>query len=168
DTFKLDNSGGTASLTGTIDGGLGANTLDYSAFSGAVAVTLASASSGSAQNTGGFSNIQTLKGNGASTTLTGSGTDSTFTINAANAGTVNDGVGSFAFNTVNNLAGGAGADTFKLDNSGGTASLTGTIDGGLGANTLDYSAFSGAVAVTLASASSGSAQNTGGFSNIQT
>src|SRR4029079_18887974 len=91
DTFKLDNSGATASLTGTIDGGLGANTLDYSAFSGAVAVGLATMSSGSAQGvTGGFSNIQSLVGNdattSATTTLTGPNSGATFTLSGANSG----------------------------------------------------------------------------------
>src|SRR4029079_12101016 len=126
DTFKLDNSGATASLSGAIDGGLGANTLDYSAYTGTVAVGLATMSSGSAQGvTGGFSNIQSLVGNdattSATTTLTGTSTGSTYTVNAANAGVVNDGTNTFSFSATGNLTGGTGADTFKLDNSGATA-----------------------------------------------
>src|ERR1051325_4522822 len=176
DTFALVNDTTTThgALSGAIDGGATAsNTLDYSGTSGAVAVTLASASSGSASHvTGGVSNIQTLVGNdgttGTSTTLTGTNTGTTYTVNQANAGTV----GAFAFSGVGNLTGGTGADTFALVNDTTTThgELSGAIDGGATAsNALAYSATGGAVAVTLASASSGSASHvTGGFSNIQT
>src|SRR6185369_6347894 len=161
-------------LSGAIDGGAtGLNTLDYTGTSGTVAVTLASASSGSATNvTGGFTNIQSLVGNdgtsGTNTTLTGTNGASTYTINQANAGDVN---GTFTFSGVGNLTGGTGADTFQLvnDASATHGALSGAIDGGAtGLNTLDYTGTSGTVAVTLASASSGSATNvTGGFTNIQ-
>jgi len=114
--------------------------------------------------TGGFSNIQALTGNdsgaSANTTLTGTDTGSTYTINAANGGDVNDGVAR------SRQRGGqsdwcTGADTFQLVNDGATTfgALSGAIDGGATAsNTLDYSGTMHGGG-GLASASTGTATN---------
>ena len=174
--------GGTGTLnmsgTGAVTGAISAATLDYTGYTGnggIVAVGLSGSNAGTATAiSGGFTGVSTLAGNdgtatGTNTTLTGLAAGSIFTINAPNAGTVsaNPAAGTFAFNHVGNLTGGAGADTFNV--TGATGALSGAINGGTGANTLNYTGFTPAVAVGLATVSSGSATNvTGGFSNIQT
>jgi hypothetical protein len=167
DTFKLASGG---SIVGTISGGghTTKDTLDLSAKAGAVAINLSGTGT---TGVGAVSGVNDYVGNdgtaGTNTTLTGTNAGSTYTIDQANAGNVD---GAITFSGVGKLTGGTGADTFKLVNDGTTThgALSGAIDGGAtAANTLDYSGTSGAVAVTLASASSGSATNTGGFTNIQ-
>ena len=163
------------SLAGAIDGGLGVNSLDLSA-RGTADFGLASASSGTASGvTGGYSNVTTLIGNPAKTTLTGTNTGSTFTVNGANSGTVFDGVGTTTFSGVKNLTGGTGADSFVVTPIG---SLAGTIDGGaVGANSLTATAgaaenltlsnaqLARSVAGNIALANIGSATLTGGAGN---
>ncbi len=61
-------------------------------------------------------------------------TANTWVVNGANAGTVTGLTGSFT--GVENLIGGTGADTFRIDPSG---SLSGNIDGNTGTDLLDYS-----------------------------
>ena len=69
--------------------------------------------------------------------------DTTWNVTGLNAGTA----GPVSFNTVENLAGGGGGDTFAF--AAGKA-VTGTINGGTGADRLDYSAFTAAVRVNRA------------------
>ena len=162
DTFVVAAAG---SLSGTLDGGGGAgiDTLDLSAL-GVANFNL----SGSASGIGaGFLNIGTLIGNGATSTLTGTNTGSTYAVAGANSGTVNNGVATTSFSGVVNLTGGTGADVFQVGNAG---SLSGTIAGGGGAgvNTLDLSARA-AASFALANASSGNASGiSGGYSAITT
>ncbi len=163
DTFVVAAAG---SLSGTLDGGGGAgiDTLDLSAL-GVANFNL----SGSASGIGaGFLNIGTLIGNGATSTLTGTNTGSTYAVAGANSGTVNNGVATTSFSGVVNLTGGTGADVFfQVGNAG---SLSGTIAGGGGAgvNTLDLSARA-AASFALANASSGNANGiSGGYSSAIT
>ena len=86
-----------------------------------------------------------LDGVGGNDTLTGSDTGGTFTVTAANAGTRGPNV---SFVNIGNLVGGAGDDTFAFANG---ATLTGTVDGGKGTNTLDYSQSPVGVSVNLGS-----------------
>jgi hypothetical protein len=154
DNFHFANG---AAVTGIIDGGSsgGVNTLDYSAFTTGATVNLAT---GAATGTGGFRNIGNLVGSSAATdTLTGANVSNTWTITGANAGTLN----AFTFSAVENLVGGAATDTFKFTAAG---SVAGKVNGGVGANTLDYSGNGGrAIEVNL---QTGAATATGGFSNI--
>jgi hypothetical protein len=202
DTFKFSNGKG---VTGTINGGAGTDTLNYSAYSTGVTVNLGA---GTATGTGGVSAIENVTGSpsndsitgssgnnvlsgdggndvlnggsggndtfilastqGSSTTVTGNSTGdtldganiaNTWTLTGVGAGTVNG----IAFTGINNLVGGANTDTFKF-NSGG--SVSGTINGGGGSNTLDYSNH-GATAITV-NLQTHTATATGGFSNIGT
>jgi hypothetical protein len=102
--------------------------------------------------------------NGGSVSLIGSDAFNTWEITGQNAGTLNSSQ-SFAtltFSNVQNLTGGTGADTFVFADGAG---VDGTIDGGGGTNTLDYSAYSSSVIVDL---QTGSATGVGGdIANIQ-
>jgi hypothetical protein len=84
----------------------------------------------------------TFNGGGGANTLAGPDVASTFNITSLNAGTV----GNVIFGSTQDLVGGAGNDTFAFTNGG---SLAGSIDGGGGSNTLDYSGYTGDVTVNL-------------------
>jgi hypothetical protein len=100
----------------------------------------------------------TIQGGSGINTLNGPDSANTWQITGANAGAL-DGV--VAFTSIQNLIGGSGNDVFAF-NTGG--SLAGTLDGGGGTNTLDYSAYLGDVTVNLQlGAATGVA---GGISNI--
>jgi hypothetical protein len=153
DTFKFLKGAG---VTGAIDGGGGADALDYSAYTTPVTVNLAT---GQATGIGGsFANITKVIGGAASNTLIGPNTTSTWTITAANAGTV----GNVSFDKIANLTGGTGLDVFVFGNGAG---ITGAINGNGGGDWLDYSAYTTAVTVNLAT---GTATGVGGgVTNIQ-
>jgi hypothetical protein len=154
ETFKFASGG---SLSGKVNGGGGANTLDYSGDGGiAATVDLATAT---ATKTGGFANIQSFIGSSSSADqLIGPNSATTWTLTGANAGTV----GSFSFSAIEDLTGGTGNDTFAFASGG---SVSGKIRGGSGTNTLNYSGDGGAAA--MVNLASGTATRTGGFSNIQ-
>ncbi|HSC96389.1 MAG TPA: LEPR-XLL domain-containing protein, partial [Burkholderiales bacterium] len=140
DTFQFDDG---ADFGGTVDGGAGIDSLDYSASSSAVTVDLAA---GTATALLGFTNIEDLKGGTAADALKGPAADSTWTVRGANAGDVNG----LIFNGFENLEGAAdNRDTFVFEDGG---SLSGLIDGGAagfdtlvvnftGVNTLVYDAY---------------------------
>jgi hypothetical protein len=153
DTFVFANG---ATLGGTIAGGGGTNTLDYSAYTSSSPVTVNLATS-EATGTGGYSGIQSIIGGQGSDTLVGPASDTTWNI----AGTSAENVAGMAFTSFENLTGGAGADTFVFSNS---ASITGSISGGGGANTLNYAAYTAPVTVKP---TAGTATGTGGFSGVQ-
>lgn len=101
----------------------------------------------------------TVTGGTRSNTLVGPDQDNTWTITGANRGNLN---GNIAFSGMQNLIGGAGADSFVIETSG---RLTGKIDGGAGSNTLDYSVAIANVTVNLQTSK---ATGVGGtFANIQ-
>ena len=184
-------------LTGTIEGGGGTNTLDYSVYGQAIGYHL---STGAAYSVaGGALNIQTLIGSPSGTTLYGPNTTSTWTMTGTGAGNLN---GTFTFSGVTGLRGGTGTNTLigsagtnswvLTSNDAGTLNgtltftnmanltggsgnnsfqiqpngyLTGTIEGGGGTNTLDYSVYGQAIGYHL---STGAAYSVaGGASNIQ-
>ncbi|MEQ9001049.1 MAG: hypothetical protein RID53_31680 [Coleofasciculus sp. B1-GNL1-01] len=124
DTFAFTNN---ATLSGTIDGGGGTDTLDYSSNPTPVTVNLAAI---------GGENIEAAIGN----------TGSTFNwaITNSNSGTIND---TLNFNTFSNLTGGNNDDTFSFNDG---VTFTGTVDGGAGTDTLDYSAYTSPLTVNLA------------------
>jgi Ca2+-binding RTX toxin-like protein len=134
-------------VSGSIDGGGGANRLDYSVDGGqASTVNLAT---GSATRVGSgaalrVANIGTLVGSSAGTdTVIGADAVNRWLITGANTGYV----GTFRFAGVENLTGGSSADTFRFYPAG---SLSGNLDGGSDVNWLDYSLFSTGVTVNLA------------------
>ena len=75
-----------------------------------------------------------IGGSGADTLL-GTDDDNTWTLTGIDAGIV----AGVDFPSIENLTGGAGADTFVVTEGAG---LTGLLDGGGGVNSLDYSGFS--------------------------
>src|SRR5579883_1118692 len=158
DTFTIDNN---SSVSGLINGGGGTDTLNYSADKNSVVVNL---QTGSASSTGGIAGISTLVGNNSNTTLVGANAANTWMITGANTGNVN---GALQFSGVTNLTGGTGSDTFTPSGSG---SLSGTVDGGAGANTLDFSLYGKGVTVNLATGAAPGLNGglSGGFAHIQT
>jgi Ca2+-binding RTX toxin-like protein len=151
DTFKF--AGVSPAISGTVTGGGGKSTLDYSLYTGGpISVNLATSQSSLVNGgaAGGFSGITSLVGNAnAGNTLTAANTTNAWRITGPNAGKVN----TFSFSAIGNLVGGTANDTFAFEGGGSLAnggSLTGTIDGGGGTNTLDYSGYSGNVIVDLA------------------
>lgn len=162
DTFKFSGSG---SISGTIVGGGGTNTLDYSGLTGPVTVNLQTLSAPLVDGgaAGGFTNIQAFTGSKSSAdTLIGADTTNLWTITTPNAGKV----GADSFKSFENLIGGSGVDTFKFM---GTGSISGKLDGGAAplhqGNWLDYSALSTAVTVNLQTGAATGAL--GGVKNIQ-
>jgi Ca2+-binding RTX toxin-like protein len=137
DVLNLNDQGGTTGQTYTLGSGSlqrpGAATITYSG----VEKVILNAGSGS-------------------DTLVGPNTASTWTIMGTNAGRV----GLLTFTGIENLTGGGGADTFKFHRG---QKITGTINGGGGTNTLDYSLYTTSVVVNLVS---GTATATGGISAI--
>jgi hypothetical protein len=142
------------SVSGNINGGGGTNTLDYSALAGPVTVNFFT---GTASDIGGtFAGITKAIGS-QSNQDTIIGPDAAWTISGANSGTVND----ITFSSFENLTGSSGADTFTFLPGG---SISGNLDGGAGANTLDFSNLAGPITVNLQALT---APGIGGtFSNI--
>ncbi|NOQ17053.1 MAG: LEPR-XLL domain-containing protein, partial [Methyloprofundus sp.] len=114
DTFNFSADG---SISGTIDGGAGNNTLDYSAMNAGVAIDL---------NT--RTHINELVGSTGNDSLQAADSDNSWILDGLDIGTVNG----LRYTGVENLKGGEGADTFELN--GGVSS--GLIDGGLGLDNL--------------------------------
>jgi Ca2+-binding RTX toxin-like protein len=92
DRFAFSNGAVLAGGAGTIDGGAGSDSLDYSAYTTALTVNLATAT---ATGTASVSNVENVTGGSASDTLTGDA-------------------------TANHLAGGDGDDTLTGDTGGDT------------------------------------------------
>jgi len=147
DTFILSDGSYDA-----IDGGGGADTLDYSTYLGSVTIDLITSV---ATAVGSFAGIVQILGGSGVDTLFGPDEESIWTLTGVNSGTVKE----ISFAEIENLFGGSGADTFVFD--GGSA---GVIDGGSGSDALDYSAYTTSVAVDLAV---GTATAVGGFANIE-
>lgn len=100
-----------------------------------------------------------FNGQGNNDLLVGNATGNAFSISGTNSGTLNGATNSFA--TFESLQGGAGADSFTFASTLGT--ISGTIDGQGGNNTLDYSAFGATDDVTV-NLTTGAATNvTGGL-----
>src|SRR5262249_1950560 len=126
-------------VNGTIDGGGGSDTLDFSAVGSQVVVLTATGATDGFNGTdglisGGFQNINALVGSTAGTTdsLTGINAPARWTISSPNAGRYPRNT-PLASSTVETLTGGTGADSFAFA-TGGT--LGGSIDGGSGTDTI--------------------------------
>jgi len=90
-----------------------------------------------------------FNGFAGSDTLVGDNLARTWNLTGANRGSA---TGGLAFTGTENLTGNASADVFAFTNG---ASVGGVIDGGAGSDTLDYSAFTTALAVNLGLGSTG-------------
>jgi hypothetical protein len=120
----------------TVNGGSGGNAFIISSLPASTAVT--------------------LNGGSGTNGLTGPNGTETWTLTGAGAGTLGATLG---FSAMHNLTGGTGNDTFTFN--GG--SIAGTIHGGGGFDTLDYSQSASGVSVNLLA---GTATGTGGVSGI--
>jgi hypothetical protein len=156
DTFKFLANG---SVPGTVNGGGGSNTVDFSGTGGiAVMVNLqtsaATAIHGGAP--GGFFSIKKFVGStSTANTLIGPSATNLWQITGPNAGSV-DG---FTFAGFGHLVGGPGVDTFAMHPAGSVLSLSGGgAPAGMG-DWLSYAAFTTPVTVNL---TTGSATNVGG------
>jgi hypothetical protein len=111
-----------------------------------------------------FSPVNLIGNPSGPVSLFASDAANTWTVTGQNAGTLSSALlfGPVTFSGATNLTGGNGADTFVFADGAG---VDGTIDGGGGTNTLDYSAYSSTVLVDL---QTGSATAVGtGIANIQ-
>jgi CSLREA domain-containing protein len=146
------------SISGNLQGGAPVNTLDYSGYGSPVTVNLGARTATGIGGT--WANIQNVTGTSTTDTLIGPGTPTsttTWTLTGTNAGTA----GAFTFVGFVNLTGGAGNNSFLFSDG---ASVSGTVTGGSGTNTLDYSLYSTGVYVNLQTLT---ATGTGGIANIQ-
>jgi Ca2+-binding RTX toxin-like protein len=173
------------SVTGNVDGGSSAQ-LDFSAQAGPVTVVLSAVGSidgfqGTATGiTGTFDNITDLIGSAGSDSLTGINSNSTWGLDGSpsyvstqtltfagietmQGGTANDDF-TVSANTTAVLRGGAGTDSFTING----ATLTGTIDGEGGSDTLQGTSIDNVTLLgSTANGFSGSEANvSGGFSGI--
>ena len=113
-----------ASITGTLDGGLGSNALDYSAYESPTTVNLAAQT---ATGTGGVRSVTGVVGGAGSDTLIGSAIDAVWQISGADSGLIEDVV---EFSGIENITGSdAGSDFFIIEGEG---SISGTLSGGAG------------------------------------
>ena len=130
DTYAFASGFGTDTITDDTTSG---NTLDFSAFSSALAVdlgiTVFTQSTGNTVNWA-ANTIKNVKGGAGNDTLTGSSGDNKLTGGAGN----------------DLLIGGAGNDTYAFASGFGTDTITDDTTSG---NTLDFSAFNSALAVDL-------------------
>jgi hypothetical protein len=175
-------------LTGRLDGGTGpGDWLDLQAYTADLTWDIAAADAGTVSAGIDFSGVENLLGgrgddvfqfqDGASVGGSVSGgqgdntidmsayaTDAIWHVGAADAGQV-AAVGSFAFDTVQNLTGGSGADTFVVAAHAGVAGL---VDGGspAGVNLLDYQDWEAGDSVVV-DRQQGTATGTGGYANLQ-
>ncbi|MFT4583043.1 MAG: filamentous hemagglutinin family protein [Gammaproteobacteria bacterium] len=170
DQFNFSDA---ASITGTLDGGVGLGSLDWSgstvtaSFEPLGAATLPGGIQGNlapliATTGSGFDNINNITTNNFLSVFVGNDDDTTWTIDGPNAFTVTSlSVAGIAFTNFGSIIAGTGADDFRF--AGG--SLSGTIDGGGGANRLR--ANNVANLWTLTGATAGSLTGLGGsFTNI--
>ncbi|MBD2744473.1 filamentous hemagglutinin N-terminal domain-containing protein [Coleofasciculus sp. FACHB-1120] len=203
DTFKVNNGG---FISGNIDGSTPFDTLDYSAYTNPVTVTLGTNSQATATGIGGtvfnienliggtsgnntlnganivnnwnitgassgdvngitFSAFQkligagdtdnfilgtlgsdvTIDGNLGTNNLIGANKVNTINITENNSGNVNN--DAIAFSNIQNLTGGTDTDTFKFSEG---KSISGIINGNVGFDTLDYSAYTSPLTLNLA------------------
>jgi len=153
DTFTIAAG---AAVTGQVDGATGTNTLDYSSYASAIEFDLAEQT---ATATGGYANIAILTGSSASTdVIVGPIADTTWTVNAANGGTV---ASVLTFTDIEQLSGNSMADTFVLASGG---SLDGLISGGSGWDKLNCASQTTAMALNLQEQSF---TLSGGFSGVE-
>ena len=137
DTFTITPTG---AILGNLTGVAPTSTLDFSQYGKAISVNLQSATANAIKGT--VTNITSFVGSGTNDTLIGANAATTWTITGSNSGTV----GGLAFSAFRNLTGGSVNDTFVFMPGG---ALTGNLNAGLGANTLDDSGFGSPVTVNL-------------------
>ena len=158
DTFTFANN---TSVSGSITGGAGRDHLNYSARADDITVTLTGSYAlgfdGRATATGGIEDIDRLTGGAGMDSLTGYDAIATWTLGAQGS-TYRAGSESLAFSGFDTFTGGAGDDTFILEDN---TSIMGGITGGAGRDHLNYNSRAAAIAVTL------TASDAGGFDGTE-
>ncbi|MEM6613349.1 MAG: CHAT domain-containing protein, partial [Cyanobacteria bacterium P01_C01_bin.72] len=128
------------SLTGTLEAGTGVDRLDYSSYITDVTIDL---ENNTATAIGTLSNFEHIVGgSGNNDSLIGTINNDNITLTGIDAGTIN----AITFKGVENLDGQAGDDTFTVNNG---ASLTGTLSGGMGNDTANYTPYTTDITVDL-------------------
>jgi hypothetical protein len=153
--LTVNDSGDTTARTGTLSGtaitGLGmgpAGAINYGGVSQVGTLTVRTGRGGAAVTVSGTGTGVPTALNGdvlGTNTLVGPNAATTWNVTGSNAGNLSGGA-SASFTNFQNLTGGSAADTFVFANGAG---VSGTIDGGLGMNTLNYAAYSTTVIVDL-------------------
>jgi hypothetical protein len=141
----LPNSSQIAAYVDHVSQGNGTGILDFSALTQAITVNLQSstvADSASAAAIAGFQGINEIIGGTGSNTVVGGAGDTSWAIYGHDQFQAS----SITFQHFDNLVGSSGANTFAFSASGG---LDGSIVGGGGTNTLDFSFFVGNIIVDL-------------------
>ena len=105
-----------------------------------------------------FTGVSYLWGGSGADTVSGPDGTNAWVVTAFGKGTLNT---TLTFDRMENLTGGSGSDTFAFQPGG---SVAGTINGGAGTDTLDYSAVALVLSVIP---SSGTASLTGGIASIE-
>ncbi len=153
DTFQFADG---AFVSGTVDGGAGTNTLDYSLRTDSISVNLQTTIATGIN--GGFSGIQSIVGNDlANGVIIGANVVNTWNITSRDAGNVNG----LLYSGFQNLTGGTSNDSFVM---GATGVVAGTLSGGTGSNTLDYSNRTASIVANLQTNSATAIGN--GFNGI--
>ena len=148
DTFSFDDN---ATLTGTIDGQSGNNTLDYSDYTTSRNIYLTDLGSAAGFNgseesiTGTFINISGMIGGIETDVLSGINRPGVWTISSTGGTYVSMGR-SLTFSGVESFSGSGFDDRFIIKND---ANLTGSIDGRSGNDTIDFSDASASIIATL-------------------
>ncbi|WP_197997539.1 cadherin domain-containing protein, partial [Gimesia panareensis] len=138
DNFVFQDGG---QITGTLSGGNGSDSIDFSAVTSAVNVDLQNSS---ATNLNLFGGIEKLSGDGTLDSISGLTAGTTYLIDGVNQGSVSG----IDFDGFSHLTGSTGIDTFQFSGNG---QITGSIDGLGGSDSLDYSASTFSLALGLSS-----------------
>jgi hypothetical protein len=139
DAFVFGSAG---AFTGIVDGKGGQDTLNLSAKTTAITISLLA---NTATSTGGIRNIEQFVGGSATTdTFTAPNTANAWQLTGPKSGSLNSTVGFSGFET---LRGGTSTDGFAVEPA---ASSFTSIDGGSGTDSLIYSGFSSGIQVDLA------------------
>ena len=177
--FVFTGTTGTSQIAGSVNGGTGADTLDYTGFGSAVAIVLTGAGIngfngtelGALTVTAGFNGIDSIAAPALANTLTALDANNTWTVTGADVFTLDSGSGPVAFSNFATLTGGALADLFVF--TGGN--ITGGIDGGTGGNdTLSYAGgpaaavFLTGLGINNGFTGTATSIGAGGFKNINT
>ncbi len=154
DTFAFSSAG---ALTGIVDGNGGVDTLNYSAKSTVVAISLLA---NTATSTGGVRNIEQFVGGTGLDILTAANTANTWQLTGPKSGSLNL---TFGFSGFETLKGGTSTDSFLIDSA--ADSFT-SVDGGSGTDTLNYSGFAASIQVDLATKSAPGISTFIGFESL--
>jgi Ca2+-binding RTX toxin-like protein len=101
-----------------------------------------------------YSSVGSVVGGTGIDTLTGPAAANDWTVMGGNAGLIRTGTAVVSFSGVENLVGNTSVDQFRMEVLG---SLTGSLQGGAGVNSLSYAGWTNAVVVNLASTLAGNA-----------